>query len=84
MFGKKNKIVNKNNIITRAKVRLHPKRDHLIKQFKKMGLTAKQLTTEELIRMYYTMYDPDKLGIRKLDLSTTEMTSSIVELKKNS
>lgn len=81
-FGKKPKIVNKKRIIEKAQNKLYPKRDHLIKQFKKMGLIANQLNNDQLIRLYYTMYDPDKLGIRKLELDTTEMTSSLVELKQ--
>lgn len=76
LFGKQAKITNKGNIIEKAKIKLHPKRDHLIKQFQRMGLVAKQLTTEELIRLYYSMYDPDKVGVDKLELSTTEFTSS--------
>ncbi len=76
LFGKQAKITNKGNIIEKAKIKLYPKRDHLIKQFQRMGLVAKQLSTEELIRLYYSMYDPDKVGIDKLELSTTEFTSS--------
>jgi len=80
LFGKRNTIVNKKSVLQRSKTRLYPKRDHLIKQFKKMGLIARQLTKDELVRLYYTMYDPDKLGIQNLDLSTTEMTSSSVKI----
>lgn len=82
MFGKRPKIINKKSIINKAKVMLWPKRDHLIKQFKRMGLIARQLTLDELIRLYYTMYDPDKLGVQKLDLSTTEITSGLTTLKQ--
>lgn len=81
LFGKQAKIVNKKSILSQAKAKLHPKRDHLIRQFKKMGVVASQMNNDELIRMYYTMYDPDKLGIQKLDLHTTQMTSSLVNLK---
>lgn len=76
MFGQRPKIVNKQSIISKTKVKLMAKKAHLIKQFKRMGLEARQLNHDELVRLYYTMYDPDKLGIEHLDLSITEITTS--------
>lgn len=75
IFGKRVTITNKKALFEKAKIQLNPKRDHLIKQFKKMGLDAKPLGTEELIRLYYSMYAPDRLGSGKLELKTTELTS---------
>ncbi|KXK26217.1 MAG: hypothetical protein TR69_WS6001001212 [candidate division WS6 bacterium OLB20] len=43
-----------------------------------MGITARQLTNEELIRLYYSMYDPDKAGTSKLELQPSELTSGMV------
>lgn len=79
LFGKPIKITNIKSILDKVKPKLYPKRDHLIKQFKRMGIVAKQLTTDELVRVYYSMYDPDKAGVAKLELSPSEFTSSIVE-----
>lgn len=81
LFGKKEKIINVNNILDEVKPRLNAKRDHFIKQFKNIGLTAFQLNNEALIRLYYSMYDPDKVGLAKLELSTTQYTSSKVQTK---
>lgn len=78
IFGKPVKITNLKSILDKAKVKVYPKRDHLIKQFQKMGIVARQLTNDELIKLYYSMYDPDKEGISKLELSPSEFTSSIV------
>lgn len=75
IFGKKISITNKKALFEKAKLQLYPKRDHLRKQFKKMGLEAKPMNTEELIRLYYSMYTPDRLGSGKLELKTTELTS---------
>lgn len=80
-FGKKERIINVNNIMDEVKPRLLPKRDQFIKQFKNIGLTAFQLDNERLIRLYYSMYDPDKTGISKLELATTQFTSSKVNTK---
>lgn len=81
LFGKKDRITNIKNILEIVKPKLYPKRDHIIKQFKNIGLNAVQLDNDRLIRLYYAMYDPDKTGISKLKLSTTEFTSGIVQPK---
>ncbi len=78
LFGKKIKITNIKSILERVKPKIYPKRDHLIKQFKRMNIVARQLTRDELIRVYYSMYDPDKAGLSKLELSPSDFTSSIV------
>ncbi len=81
VFGKKNKITNLKSIIESVKPQLIAKRDHLVTQFKNIGLSATQLDNDGLIRLYYGMYDPDKSGIAKLKLSTTEFTSGMVQPK---
>jgi type IV secretory pathway VirB4 component len=81
IFGKKNKITNIKSILDYVKPRLTPKGENIIRQFKNIGLIAKRVDTDGLIRVYYSMYDPDKTGISKLKLSTTEFTSSLVQPK---
>jgi len=49
----------KEYILAKAKASLIPKRDHLIKLFSRIGLLAKQLTTQELIRLYYNIYNTE-------------------------
>lgn len=78
VFGKPVKITNLRSILEKAKAKVYPKRDHLMKQFKKMGITAKQMNNEDLIRLYYSMYDPDKAGTSKLELNPSELTSGMV------
>lgn len=51
--------VEKNIILEKAKNLLDPKRDHLIAQFNRIGLYARQLSTEEIIRLFYTNYNPE-------------------------
>ncbi len=48
----------KTYIIERALAALEPKRDHLIRQFSRIGLTARQLSTQELIELFYVIYNP--------------------------
>lgn len=49
----------KSYIIQKALNSLEPKRDHLLRQFARLGLTVKQLTTQELIQLLYIIYNPD-------------------------
>jgi hypothetical protein len=51
--------VEKSVILEKAKNLLDPKRDHLIAQFNRIGLYAQQLSTEEIIRLFYTNYNPE-------------------------
>ncbi|OGJ37468.1 MAG: hypothetical protein A2383_00390 [Candidatus Pacebacteria bacterium RIFOXYB1_FULL_39_46] len=38
---------------------LEPRRDHLIAQFNKIGLYARQLVTQEIIEIFYNNYNPE-------------------------
>ncbi len=49
----------KSYILEKAKNSLDPKRDHLISQFGRIGLYARQLTTQEIIQLFYTSYNPE-------------------------
>jgi len=49
----------KAKLIEQAKIFLYPKRDHLIKQLTRMGLMGHQLTNNELLELFYNMYNPE-------------------------
>lgn len=60
LFSRQEKVIlNKNAVLKRAKVQLEPKKEHLIKQFNKIGIRAEQLNTQELIELFYDIYNPD-------------------------
>lgn len=42
----------------KAMLILYPKRDHLIRQFARIGLKVRQMTTPELISFFYNIYNP--------------------------
>lgn len=48
----------KEYIISRAKMTLEPKRDHLLHQLSRLGLRARQLSTKELIQLLFEIYNP--------------------------
>lgn len=49
----------KDHILQKAKNRLIPKRDHLINQLTRLGLKTRQLTSPELIKLFFQHYNPD-------------------------
>lgn len=51
--------VEKSVILEKAREILEPKRDHLMSQFGRIGLIARQLTTQEIIQLFYLSYNPE-------------------------
>ncbi len=48
----------KTYILEKALASLEPKRDHLLRQFSRIGLNSRQLSTRELIELFYAIYNP--------------------------
>ena len=69
----------KNQLLAQAKSSLFPKRDHIVKQMARIGLSTKQLTTKELIELYYDIYNPAPTSTQRIVLDTTSYTTAIVE-----
>lgn len=65
-------------VLERALTDLEPKRDHLIAQFGRIGLAARQLNTQELIQLLYTIYNPGSYEGQKMG-DTRSYTSAVVE-----
>lgn len=78
MFGKPVKITNLGRILEKAKIKLYPKRDHIIKQLKRMQIQARQLSTDELVKLFYSLYDPDRVGFERINIRATDLTSGLV------
>lgn len=52
----------KTYILDRAKTSLDPKRDHLLRQLNRLGLKAKQLSSQKLIELFHHIYNPEIKG----------------------
>jgi hypothetical protein len=48
----------KSYVIKKAKTALMPKKDHIVRQCSRLGLKLRQLTSNELIELFYTIYNP--------------------------
>jgi hypothetical protein len=55
----------KSYVIKKAKIVLYPRRDHLIRQAGRLGIKFKQLTTPEIINLFYSIYNPEKPAVKK-------------------
>lgn len=78
VFGKQKRIINVSELLVKAKEELIPKRDHIMKQYGNLGVSAKQLTNDELIKLFYAVYEPDKKGIEVLDISEADLKRGVV------
>lgn len=78
MGGSSQLTIDIDRVLAKAQLELYPKRDQLIKLFRTMGLTVKQLNTDELIHLFYSMYDPDKVGYRQQSISKSDYTSNLI------
>ena len=54
----------KQHVIKKAKIALYPKRDHLIRQSTRLGIRLKQLSTAQIIELYYNIYNSEPPIIR--------------------
>lgn len=45
-------------ILNKAKLTLYPRRDHVIRQLARVGIQARQLDTQELVTLFYRIYNP--------------------------
>jgi hypothetical protein len=57
----------------KASTVLYPRRDHLIRQFARIGLKASQLTTSELVTFFYSIYNQSSST-----LSPTQINPSLI------
>lgn len=52
----------KPQILEKAKTNLIPKKDQLVRQLNRLGLRSRQLTTQELLQLFYSLYNPESIG----------------------
>ena len=55
----------KSYVIKKSKTILYPRRDHLARQMGRLGIKLRQLGTEELVSLFYEIYNPVKPEERK-------------------
>ncbi len=84
LFGfstRKRTKINVDKVLQEALSDLEPKRNFLIKEFSRIGVKTKLLGTNELIKLFYNIYNAETSGSQKLRGNTTDYTSALVEPK---
>ncbi len=83
--GSKSLPFDKKYIIEQAKNHLLPKRDHLLRQFGRLGIRLRQLTTPELIELFYRIYNPESTGqkLAPTEAYTTPIVQGPAHLTEN-
>ncbi len=79
LFKKRSKNLDKWSLLEKAKVNLEPKVEHIMKQFNRLGVRTVRLNTEELIELFYDLYNPEIAREEKAALGPQEYTTPIVE-----
>ena len=69
----------KMQLLTAAKNALSPKRDHVIAQTARLGLNTRQLSTQELVELFYDIYNPAPTGTQRVLLDTASYSTPIVQ-----
>lgn len=64
-------------IIKRAQTSLFPKRDHILRQLSRLGLRGVQLSTQQLIELYYNLFNPEISKEEKI-IDSQQYTQAIV------
>jgi len=62
LTGRKTLPFDKDYILQKAKVNLYPKRDHLLRLLNRLSIKGRQLETQELIKLFFDIYNPESLG----------------------
>lgn len=61
---------------------LEPRRDHLIAQFNRIGLYARQLVTQEIIEIFYNSYNPEAYEGQQIT-DSQNYTTTVVKAQKS-
>ena len=56
------KTMQKEYLVSRAKISLYPKRDHLLRLLSKIGLRSTTLQQQEIVELFYNVYNPSATG----------------------
>jgi len=71
-------VLDKEALLKKAKIHLEPKREHLIKQLNKVGVKARQLTTRELVELFYDIYNSESAREQRLAQKAEDYTAPLV------
>ncbi len=84
LFGfstKKKTKVNVDKVLQEALADLEPKKNFLIKEFARIGIKTIPLTTNDLIKLFYNIYNAETAPTQKIKSNASDYTAALVEPK---
>lgn len=80
LFGSHNKrvSVNVDQALKDAQISLMPKVDHVAKEFNRIGVRAKQLQTQELVELFFDIYNPSTIHGQRIRTNLEDYKTAIV------
>lgn len=76
---KKTTRINKRYLLDKAKIALEPKIDQIVKQLSRVGIKGRVLTTQELVELFYDIYNPTSSREERIRTEAENYTAPIVE-----
>ena len=70
--------VNIDNALKNGKIELLPKVDHVIKEFNRLGIKTRQLKTQEIVELYFDMYNPSSVHGQRIRTNVEDYKTAIV------
>ena len=80
LMGTHNKRTNVNveQALRTGKTDLMPKIDHVVKEFGRLGVRARQLTSQELVELYFDIYNPSSIHGQRIRTNVDDYKTAIV------
>jgi type IV secretory pathway VirB4 component len=79
LLGKKRVSFDKWQVLEKAKTALAPKEDQIVRALSRLGIKTKVLTTQELVELFYDIYNPNSAAEQKVSINVQEYTSPVVQ-----
>ncbi len=70
--------VNVDQVLHDAQTQLLPKIDHVAKEFNRLGVRARQMTTQELVELYFDIYNPSTVHGQRIRTNVDDYKTAIV------
>lgn len=71
--------VNRRALAEKARIQLNPRVDQITKQLSRVGLKGKKLNTQELVELFYDIYNPNVSREERLRGNIAEYTAPLVQ-----
>lgn len=80
LLGTSNKrhAFNFEKVLSDAKVELNPKLEHIIREFGRLGIKSKPMRTQELVELYFDIYNPTTSQGQRIRTSVEDYKTAIV------